>query len=88
MRDSSTNNRDFAHVPPGSLHAFADSFRHLTRPSHPNAYATLIISNHNHGPETKAPPPFDHLGRASDINYSLVEFLFLSSYKIGPSSGH
>jgi hypothetical protein len=64
---------DEAHVVSRFLSTLANGIRHLAGFTHSNTHPATVVSNHHNRPEAEAPATFYDLGRARDMNYTLVK---------------
>jgi hypothetical protein len=66
----------------GSLRRLADGIRHLARLANSNTNTTLLISNYDNSPESKATSALDYFGCTRDMHYPLVELLAIFSLSL------
>jgi hypothetical protein len=76
MGYSRTGHWHFSHIAPGLVGSFSNGFRYLTSFTNTYSHTPIIIANYNHRSEAKSTATFDYLGRAGNMNYTLIKFFY------------
>jgi hypothetical protein len=74
--DSGSRHRNFAHVAPGPLRSFPNSFGNFACFTDTDTHTPVTVTDNHTRPEAKAATPFNHLGCPRNMNYALIEFFY------------